>query len=1268
MPVVKCHRLEACTNKQCKANFEFKSSADLISSTRLFNCDLAAILNFCPFMNQLCKDKTIPVRFWHSKPAEGVTAAAPMQDSSKGYCQQLSGHPQIVRLDAAEVTASGAFILIEHCPSDVLALMNQTLPGHLDEQTILHIFTDTCKAVAHMHYQQQPLLHRDLKVENILIGADGYYKLCDFGSATSNTVAPNARLPREQIVQMDEEIQAMTTLEYRAPEMIDLYLRRGVTEKADIWALGVLLYKLCYFRTPFDNASPLTILNAEYSIPDKPIYSKQLRHVFQMTLREEPRERSTIYTLCTYLCGLRGEVCLLENKYATPPASPSDSLASSKGGLGYVSAQPPAPAPRRYAASSAKFNQGSAAGSDAYASDSISELDSGSIVPMRRGRPVRQAAQATASSSASPGNSRASSPVPRKQLGFPSRFSSTLSQASRSVSETASSRSPPVTAVMRDNNALGIFDSNGSIKSNALDDYVGAADPVPVSSSGPPSSSSTRDMQRLRMSVKAPDGRESLSVDFVQGAVFGSARRTSVLRRNPSVASNISGSDRRTNAKTEFFGGSTDGTDDTLSSPAVGLSRKSTNSSMSYVSRTVSMGEYADEPASVDNRGLPGFVSQPLPPPPPSQSLSSLLLQQPQTPQSAPMQSFAEPRNRALDGSDASAKNDPTLLANMISPLSLVHSSPTEPDFAAHAVNNSRLDDPWSVSKTTDDPALLRLSTILESSQPADRKSLIIDAADQRTANSKALYEVTLDKLEDDARYSMVFDNQLLFNAKAQYAAQRSSVYQSPQNYFDEKSMADEAYKQWEGIAPETMGALMRKMDNFNNANSDVSQENNSRRAMDTTHDAWSIAAVVPRPTTAMRPVGEDSSSVDFDTVLRRAEQRNRRKLIAQNNRRSQYIFGAGNGSTGKLPEVLQEDVEDGMRVLSKQEIEELLQKMDMYNRELLSEQEKWGALSNNVNREAANNKEGDNGVDLQSIEGIIERANDELLRSEQKSGNVSGIARENAKDTDSKVSSSNRPMAVGILQNVLSVAKSTFAKSLEDPAASNNEENDIFVPDKPPRAVAQQAAVDVASKPESNSADGNQNKDGTNEVNGFIDTNNDDGDDSKISSSRKSQSAMADSCAVVDAQKKASTEKTETATIANSGAARPTTAPLQSTTAPKAEAANLPVPKLPAMGRTQTDTAALPSSAVSDPLAEARMRLKKKQSTPLMRTTATASSPLSPAGGSLPVSSARVAFLGTLEAKNPLASLSPKLPGGGPPAKKPAKSVRNLVAMFEQS
>lgn len=49
---------------------------------------------------------------------------------------------------------------------------------------VLKVFYQCCKAVLHMHTQQPPITHRDLKLENLLIARDGTVKLCDFGSST----------------------------------------------------------------------------------------------------------------------------------------------------------------------------------------------------------------------------------------------------------------------------------------------------------------------------------------------------------------------------------------------------------------------------------------------------------------------------------------------------------------------------------------------------------------------------------------------------------------------------------------------------------------------------------------------------------------------------------------------------------------------------------------------------------------------------------------------------------------------------------------------------------------------------------------------------------------------------------------------------------------------------------------------------------------------------------------------------------------------------
>jgi AP2-associated kinase len=47
----------------------------------------------------------------------------------------------------------------------------------------------------------------------------------------------------------------------------------------DVWALGVLLYKLCYYTTPFEEHGPLAIVNAKYTFPSFPVYSPPLQHL-----------------------------------------------------------------------------------------------------------------------------------------------------------------------------------------------------------------------------------------------------------------------------------------------------------------------------------------------------------------------------------------------------------------------------------------------------------------------------------------------------------------------------------------------------------------------------------------------------------------------------------------------------------------------------------------------------------------------------------------------------------------------------------------------------------------------------------------------------------------------------------------------------------------------------------------------------------------------------------------------------------------------------
>jgi len=161
-------------------------------------------------------------------------------------------------------------------------MMNRRLRERLSETEVLQMFVEVCEGVAHMHNSRPPLLHRDLKVENILQSSATSFKLCDFGSTTTVSRPP---ANSQEMRALEFDLNRHTTLQYRAPEMIDLPSRRPIDEKSDVWALGVLLYKLCYYTTPFEEHGPLAILNVQYKFPAYPVYSQKMTHLISESLR-----------------------------------------------------------------------------------------------------------------------------------------------------------------------------------------------------------------------------------------------------------------------------------------------------------------------------------------------------------------------------------------------------------------------------------------------------------------------------------------------------------------------------------------------------------------------------------------------------------------------------------------------------------------------------------------------------------------------------------------------------------------------------------------------------------------------------------------------------------------------------------------------------------------------------------------------------------------------------------------------------------------------
>ncbi|PYI28779.1 ARK protein kinase family [Aspergillus indologenus CBS 114.80] len=241
--------------------------------------------------------------------------------------KKLKGHRHIVTYidsHASQLRGGGyeVFLLMEFCDGGgLIDFMNTRLQNRLTEPEIIKIFSDVAEGVACMHYLKPPLLHRDLKVENVLISRQGraaLYKLCDFGSAApprpAATSAAEGRL-------IEDDVQRHTTLQYRSPEMIDVYRKQPIDEKSDIWALGVLLYKLCYYTTPFEEVGQMAILNASYKFPSYPAFSDRLKMLIAWMLKELPQKRPNIYEVVREVCHMQGKDVPISDIYAARSTS-----------------------------------------------------------------------------------------------------------------------------------------------------------------------------------------------------------------------------------------------------------------------------------------------------------------------------------------------------------------------------------------------------------------------------------------------------------------------------------------------------------------------------------------------------------------------------------------------------------------------------------------------------------------------------------------------------------------------------------------------------------------------------------------------------------------------------------------------------------------------------------------------------------------------------------------------------------------------------------
>lgn len=167
-------------------------------------------------------------------------------------------HPNIVQVHDFNHHEGIYYMVLEYIPGETLAQKLQDLndaQAHMLPAQSVRILSDLCLAVDYAH--QRGMVHRDLKPANVMINRLGEPVLMDFG------IAKLLGSPPDTLSQ-----EALGTARYMSPEQVAGDTRgQTVDHRADIYALGVMLFEMTTGQPPFTGASTTDILSKHLNEP-----------------------------------------------------------------------------------------------------------------------------------------------------------------------------------------------------------------------------------------------------------------------------------------------------------------------------------------------------------------------------------------------------------------------------------------------------------------------------------------------------------------------------------------------------------------------------------------------------------------------------------------------------------------------------------------------------------------------------------------------------------------------------------------------------------------------------------------------------------------------------------------------------------------------------------------------------------------------------------------------------------------------------------------
>jgi len=187
-------------------------------------------------------------------------------------------HSHLLRPAHFDVCDRSPYLLMPYCERGSAG----KLVGRITEEEAWHFLHDVASGLEHLHAQQTPIIHQDIKPDNVLIDNLGRYLITDFG------ISAKARSTLRKSV---GNAKSGGTIAYMPPERFGK--DNSAIKASDVWALGATVFELLTGDAPFGDHGGLIQRNGA-EIPNiDGAWSDELKEIVVGCLHKDAWDRPT---------------------------------------------------------------------------------------------------------------------------------------------------------------------------------------------------------------------------------------------------------------------------------------------------------------------------------------------------------------------------------------------------------------------------------------------------------------------------------------------------------------------------------------------------------------------------------------------------------------------------------------------------------------------------------------------------------------------------------------------------------------------------------------------------------------------------------------------------------------------------------------------------------------------------------------------------------------------------------------------------------------